>query len=106
MRPLRRLLVATAASLLAAPLPTLTAQGAAAPGVVAFTGVNVVPMDAERVLADQTVVVRDGRIAEVGPSSRVRVPAGARRIDGRGKYLLPGLAEMHAHIPGANAPAQ
>jgi imidazolonepropionase-like amidohydrolase len=106
MRPLRRLLLATAASLLVAPPTALAAQGAAAQGVVAFTGVDVVPMDADRVLADQTVVVRDGRVAEIGPSARVRVPAGARRIDGRGKYLMPGLAEMHAHIPGANAPGQ
>ena len=104
MRPLRHLAAATAATLLAAPGAPLPAQGASS--VVAFTNVNVLPMDAERVLADQTVIVRDGRIAEVGPAARVRVPAGARRIDGRGKYLMPGLAEMHAHIPGANAPAQ
>lgn len=73
------------------------------PTVVAFTNVNVVPMDRERVLADQTVVVRDGRIAEIGPAARVRVPDDALRIDGRGRYLAPGVAEMHAHIPGGNA---
>ena len=108
MRSLRRLLAAlgSAAPVLLAAPATLNAQGDAAPSVVAFTNVNVVPMDADRVLADQTVVVRDGRIAEVGPAASVRVPAGARRVDGRGKYLMPGLAEMHAHIPGANAPAQ
>ncbi|MDP3774258.1 MAG: amidohydrolase family protein [Gemmatimonadales bacterium] len=73
------------------------------PTVVAFTNVNVVPMDRERVLANQTVVVRDGRIAEIGPAARVRVPDDALRIDGRGRYLVPGVAEMHAHIPGGNA---
>lgn len=71
---------------------------------LAFIGVNVVPMDTERVLADQTVVVRDGRIAAVGPSGEVRVPDDAVRIDARGKFLMPGLAEMHGHLPGGNAP--
>ena len=72
--------------------------------VTAFVGVTVLPMDSERVLAGQTVVVRGERIVEVGPAAGVAVPAGATRIDGRGKFLMPGLAEMHAHIPGGNAP--
>jgi imidazolonepropionase-like amidohydrolase len=55
-------------------------------------------MDSERVLAGQTVVVRDGRIVAVGPRARVTVPAGAVRIDGRGKFLMPGLVDMHAHL--------
>src|SRR5688500_10189737 len=66
---------------------------------VAFVGVTVIPMDRERVLENQTVVVRDGRIASVGPANRASIPADATRIDGRGKFLLPGLAEMHAHVP-------
>jgi hypothetical protein len=65
----------------------------------AFVGVSVIPMDRERVLENQTVVVRDGRIASVGPAARASIPADATRIDGRGKFLLPGLAEMHAHVP-------
>lgn len=71
-------------------------------GTYAFTSVTVIPMDRERTLADHNVIVQDGRITAVGPSARTPVPAGATRIDGRGKFLLPGLAEMHAHIPGAN----
>ncbi|HUF21564.1 MAG TPA: amidohydrolase family protein [Burkholderiales bacterium] len=71
----------------------------ASAAVHAIVDVNVVPMDRERVIASQTVVIRDGRIAEMGPSDRVRVPQDAQRIDGRGRYLMPGLAEMHAHIP-------
>lgn len=65
----------------------------------AITGVTVLPMDADRTLADQTVLVRDGKIVALGTASRVAIPAGARRIDGRGKFLMPGLAEMHAHVP-------
>lgn len=67
--------------------------------VHAIENVTVIPMNREGALAGQTVVVRGQRIAEVGPAAGVRVPAGANRIDGRGKFLIPGLAEMHAHIP-------
>ena len=76
------------------------------PGTVAFTNVTVIPMDRERTLANQTVVVRDGLITQVGSAESIRVPAEAMRVEGRGKFLLPGLAEMHAHIPGANSPEQ
>ncbi|HEU0053264.1 MAG TPA: amidohydrolase family protein, partial [Longimicrobium sp.] len=73
--------------------------------VTAFVDVTVVPMTGDqRALRGQTVVVRGDRIAEVGPTRSVRVPAGARRVDGRGKWLIPGLAEMHGHIPPPNAP--
>ncbi|MGH7676273.1 MAG: amidohydrolase family protein [Gemmatimonadales bacterium] len=72
--------------------------------LVAFVNVHVISMDREGVLQRQTVVIRDGRIVALGPADRVRVPAGAVRIDGRGKYLMPGLAEMHAHLPNPNAP--
>ena len=86
------------AALLAAVQPT---QNAA----VAFTHVNVVPMDRERVLRDWTVVTRDGNIFAAGPSRDVGVPPGAVTVDGTGKYLIPTLAEMHAHIPpGDNVP--
>lgn len=67
--------------------------------VTAFVNVNVVPMDRERVLRAQTVVVRGGRIAQLGPADRIKAPAGATVVEGAGKYLIPGLAEMHAHIP-------
>jgi imidazolonepropionase-like amidohydrolase len=69
-----------------------------------FTGVDVIPMDRETVLRDQAVVVRDGTIVSVGPAASTQAPAGATRIDAAGKFLIPALAEMHAHIPGGNAP--
>lgn len=67
---------------------------------VAFVNVNVIPMDHERVLPAQTVVVEGGRISRIGPAARVSVPAGATVVDGRGKYLLPGLADLHVHLVG------
>ena len=68
----------------------------------AFVNANVVPMDREGVLADYTVVVSNGRIVDMGPSASVDPPAGAMVIDAAGKYLMPGLAEMHGHMPGGN----
>ena len=65
---------------------------------VAFENVNVIPMDRNRLLERQTVVVRDGRIAEIGAAASIKTPPGATRIDGAGKYLIPGLAEMHGHL--------
>jgi len=82
------------------------AAGVAPAASVAFENVTVVPMDRDRLLERHTVVVDNGRITAVGPASKVKAPAGAIRIDGRGKYLLPGLAEMHGHLPGpTTAPA-
>ncbi len=61
------------------------------PATVAFVDIAVVPMDEERMLRSQTVLVRDGRIVQMGRSRSVRVPRGAYVIDGAGKYLMPGL---------------
>jgi amidohydrolase family protein len=73
-------------------------------GTTVFVGVNVIPMDRETILRDHTVVVREGRITAIGGSANTEVPAGAVKVDGAGKYLMPALAEMHAHIPGGKAP--
>src|SRR5688500_2166369 len=54
--------------------------------VTAFVDVMVVPLDRDRVVERQTVVVRGDRIAAMGPTSSTPVPAGATRIDGRDKY--------------------
>jgi hypothetical protein len=66
--------------------------------VVAFTDVNLVPMDRERILTHQTVVVRGGRIAEIGDAATIRVPSSALRVDGQGRYLTPALVDMHVHL--------
>lgn len=65
---------------------------------VAFVDVNLVPLGADTVVAHTTVVVRDGRVAAVGPAGKVRVPAGVVTVDGRGKFLMPGLVDMHVHL--------
>jgi imidazolonepropionase-like amidohydrolase len=65
---------------------------------VAFTNVNVIPMDRERVIANQTVVVTKGLIVQIGDAKRVKLPKDAVRVDGTGKYLVPGLVDMHTHL--------
>ncbi|MES2127499.1 MAG: amidohydrolase family protein [Pseudomonadota bacterium] len=65
---------------------------------VAFVHTRLFDADAQAFLADQTVIVAQGRIVAVGPAASTRVPAGARRIDGRGKTLLPGLWDCHMHV--------
>ncbi|UCC97248.1 MAG: amidohydrolase family protein [Phycisphaerales bacterium] len=67
------------------------------PAVIAFVNVSVVPMDRERILPGQTVIVRADRISEIGPADTTDIPEGALRIDGRDKYLMPGLVDMHVH---------
>jgi len=80
--------------------------GAQPPKSVVFSNVSVVPMTGNQVLPNHTVVITGDRITAVGPARTAQVPEGATRIDGQGKYLMPGLAEMHGHIPGGNAPRE
>ncbi len=80
------------ASLLLAFVSALQAQ------TTAFVGVNVIPMDRERVLTNQTVIVRNGFITEIGDARKVKVPKDAMRVDATGKFLIPGLVDMHTHL--------
>lgn len=63
-----------------------------------FVGVNVIPMDRERVLPNQTVIVHNGVIADIGDARKVKIPKDATRVDATGKYLIPGLVDMHTHL--------
>jgi cytosine/adenosine deaminase-related metal-dependent hydrolase len=77
---------------------TLVFRPSAQEPPLAFVDVSLVSMDREQILSHQTVVVVGGRIAQVGPAASVKVPGDARRIDGRGKFLMPGRADMHVHF--------
>lgn len=70
--------------------------------LVAFVNVNVIPMDSERILEGKTVIVRDGVIGLIGNNDQVQVPNDALIVDGQGKYLMPGLVDMHVHIQDEN----
>lgn len=77
-------------------LPSLLLQ------LVAITHATVIDMTGAPARGDMTVVVRGDRITAVGPAATTRAPAGSRVIDGRGKFLIPGLWDMHVHtvVPG------
>ena len=94
---LRRLPQAVLVTILAVCGPTASQQRHSSPPI-ALVHVHVIPMDRERVLDDQTVVIADGKIAEIGPTSSVKVPPSAKKIDGSGKYLMPGLTDAHVHL--------
>ena len=83
---------------LAAALPAFAAS-------TAIINVNVLPMTAETVLPGQTVVVDSGVIVAIGAVDAVPIPAGAAVVDGTDRFLMPGLAEMHAHVPDAGTDA-
>ncbi len=65
-----------------------------------FKNVNLVPMTEEKIVENQTVLVKGDRIFKIGPSNEVKIPPNARVIDGQGAYLMPGLADMHVHLKG------
>ncbi len=91
-----RLLPALAAGALL--LARVAAQEApAAPAPLAIVGATVLPMDREGELRDATVLVAGGRIMAVGPAAEVAVPEGAQVVDGHGRFLMPGLVDMHVH---------
>jgi len=72
---------------------------------LALTHVAVVDVRAGTTKSDQTVVIRGRRIVSAGDASTTSVPSGARLIDGAGKYLIPGLWDMHVHLDSADLPA-
>jgi imidazolonepropionase-like amidohydrolase len=64
---------------------------------IAITRVNVIDASDSLVRADQTVLIRGRKIVSVGPAGSARLPAGTRVVDGRGRFLIPGLWDMHVH---------
>lgn len=84
--------------LLASLFPTIAvADQAPDAATVVFIHATVIDMTGAPAKPDMTVVVRAGRIIAVGRSSRTRPPRGALIVDSHGKYLIPGLWDMHTH---------
>lgn len=94
MRPLFAFAALMLASVLNAQQPVSSASRE-----IVFKDVNVITMNNERVLAHQTVVTKNGLITALGADKKVKYGKDALVIDATGKYLIPGLAEMHAHVP-------
>ncbi len=87
------------AAVLAATMATGLTVRSQAP-MLALVGANVLPMDRERVLERQTILIRDGRILDMGPAGTVKPPVGAQIVNAAGKYVMPALGEMHGHLAG------
>lgn len=68
---------------------------------VVIQNVHVLTMEDDRILENQTIIINNGRISWVGDTEDATIPSGAEIIPG-GFYVMPGLAEMHAHIPSAD----
>src|SRR5688500_10684537 len=98
---------AVSAALLVAPVGASDsfAQTPALP-TLAIERVTVLPMDRDTAMVDHTILVSRDRIAWIGPSRDARIPAGTRRVDGRGAFVIPGLADMHVHLESAQDLAQ
>jgi imidazolonepropionase-like amidohydrolase len=74
--------------------------------VTALMHVTVVDVERGALLPDRTVLVRGGRIERVDTALRVTVPRAARLVDGSGRFLLPGLWDMHVHLDDARTVGQ
>ncbi|MBT8471938.1 MAG: amidohydrolase family protein [Marinicaulis sp.] len=86
-----------------APSPNNGAGENAASQITAFVGANIIPMDGSDMVEVGTVIVEGDRITAVFSSGEIDPPEGAEIIDAAGQFLIPGLAEMHAHIPSGNS---
>src|SRR6266568_4026125 len=75
------------------------AQAQSSPAVVVRAG-HVLDVRSGKLLADQAIVIEDGKIVSVGPASAVQAPAGAATINLPNSTLLPGLIDSHVHLTG------
>src|SRR5690349_12794605 len=71
----------------------------------AITHVTVVDVIAGALKSDMTVIIIGNQISQVAPSTEASIPANARTVDGRGKFLIPGLWDMHVHLGNATEAA-
>jgi len=70
------------------------------PSIYAFLHVNVIPMDVERVILNQTVITQNGRITHIGDTDQTSIPDEAIQIEASHHYLIPALSDMHVHLEG------
>jgi imidazolonepropionase-like amidohydrolase len=70
--------------------------------VQAFTGARTI----EPAIEKATIIVRDGRIEQIGPAGKIKIPAGAEKIDVTGKTIIPGLINSHGHVSEENPQRQ
>lgn len=103
MRPYRALVAALFAASLFAPLPS-PAGAQESSAVTVVRDVSLVTLDSEATLDDHAVIVEGDSIVWVGPDADASIPDGAVVVEGGGRFLLPGLADLHLHMGTADSP--
>src|SRR3954470_16976716 len=78
----------------------------AAQDVRVITGATLIGSTGSTPIADGVIVLEGGRMARVGPKAATTIPANATVIDARGKFVIPGLADMHNHVQSGSFRAQ
>lgn len=84
----------------------LTACSRSVPPALAITHITVVDVEHGSLLLDRTVVIRGTRIDRMDSTARISLPPGTRTLDGSGRFLIPGLWDMHIHVDDAHTAAQ
>src|SRR5438876_6510705 len=87
-------IVAVIAMLVAMKAPPIAGQQSS---VLVVDGATLMDGTGAAPVANSVIVIDNGRITAVGPRSRVRIPAGARTLDAKGKFVVPGLIDSHVH---------
>ncbi|MEO6214302.1 MAG: amidohydrolase family protein [Vicinamibacterales bacterium] len=86
-----------------------TVKGDKPSGVIALVGARVLTMAGLKpgaiagtpgVIEHATIVIEGNRITAIGPAASVQIPAGAKRVDVKGKTIMPGIVDVHAHLGG------
>ncbi len=98
----QRLLFATLVAIVSSGVPT-PAQ-APTDVVTVFSNARLIQLGASPAISDTAILVRNGRVAAVGPVASIAVPAGARQVDLGGRFVLPGLISTHVHISDVAGP--
>jgi imidazolonepropionase-like amidohydrolase len=83
----------------------LTSCSSNVKSILAVTHVTVIDATGALPQSDMTLLIADQRIAAFGPSAAMAIPRGAKTLDATGKFLIPGLADMHVHLTGAREPS-
>lgn len=65
--------------------------------IIVFQNVNLVPMTEEKIIKNQTVLIKGKKIIQIGPSNNIEAPRNSKIINGEGAFLMPGLTDMHMH---------
>lgn len=69
-----------------------------ATGTIVVKNARILTMENREVINDGTIVIKDGRFQSIGQTSKIKVPAGARVIDAKGKTVMPGMIDIHSHV--------